>query len=281
MEVLSVPLGRLGNAVFRYLATVIFHIVYNATVMDYRSLKSIEKYIVVTDDTFIEWVEAHLNGHTFTLNEHHTYGFFGYFQHDTIYLKYRKQILEYMRTHPDNLVITDGKIVTRPDFDYVPEFYYAGDLVNTPKEFTKFYDTVVHLRLEDFIQNGSAIHPESIKNILDKIGADSYCVVVNFPNTELELQYIDYLKQRFNIHVESNDIITDFHIMKNAKTLICSCSTISWSAAFFSDTLQKLYMPNYPNIRPHETFRKPIDNTIVYDYRSCSKYELEHFLKNN
>ena len=277
MKVFSaLPLGRLGNVIFRYLAMVLFAIVYDAEIVENDTPN-----VVVNDDSFIEWMSATLEGLSVSLQKDLVYGFVGYFQHDAIYVKYRQQIIEYIRKHPNDKLITDGQTAARPDFDYPVQTYEAGMLLTHPTGIKKTYDTVLHLRLEDFIQNGSVIHPESVKNIMDKVAADSYCVVVNYPKTDLELHYIDYLKKHFKIHIESNDIITDFHIMKNAKTLICSCSTVSWAAAFFSDTLQRLYMPNYPNSRIHETFRKPIDNTIVYDYRSCSKYELEHFLKNN
>jgi FkbM family methyltransferase len=66
--------------------------------------------------------------------------------------------------------------------------------------------------------------------------------------------------------------------MKNAKTLICSLSTISWVASFLSDTIETVYFPNHKNRARHETFCKPIENTIYYDYKICSKIELENFL---
>jgi hypothetical protein len=170
-------------------------------------------------------------------------------------------------------------IVETPDGEHPYGGHPSGILIQNPQNFKKVYDTVVHLRLEDFIDNGSAIHPDSIRQLLESVGAVSYCIVINTPNTELELCYIEYLRSRFNIIIESNNVLTDYHIMRNAKTLICSCSTISWAAAFFSETVQRVYMPNYPDRRPHETFRKPIENTILYEYKTCSKYELEAFLR--
>ena len=67
--------------------------------------------------------------------------------------------------------------------------------------------------------------------------------------------------------------------MKNAKTLICSCSTISWLAAFLSETVETVYFPNNNNNQSHETFKQPIDNTILYEIKKCSLQELENFLK--
>jgi hypothetical protein len=279
MRVLSVPLGRLGNAIFRYLATIIYHIVFDATIIHHTQITDADKYLMVTDEQFIHWMNAHLNGDNLGLDEDKTYGFLGYFQHDAIYLKYRLQIIDYIRKHPTDILTTDGNNGDRDDFTYFHMNYSSGHIVNTPQGFNKYYDTVVHLRLEDFITIGNVIHPHSVKQLLESIGAPSYCLVVNAPNTELELRYIEYLGKHFNLIIESNDVLTDYHIMKNAKTLVCSCSTISWAAAFFSDTVQRVYMPNYPANRPHETFRKPIENTLAYNYKTCSKHELEEFLR--
>jgi hypothetical protein len=69
--------------------------------------------------------------------------------------------------------------------------------------------------------------------------------------------------------------------MKNAKILICSCSTLSWAAAFLSDTIKLVYFPDYKINRTHETFKKPIDNTILYPFTKCSQSELELFLNNS
>jgi hypothetical protein len=281
MRVLSVPIGRLGNTIFRYLATVVFHIVYNAKIINHTDVLPTEPFLKMTDDAFIQWMKSHLTGGDLGMDMSITYGFFGFFQHDAIYLKYRQQIIDYISKNMYDILLTDGKTPERPDFSYLPEQHPSGVLLVPPFGFNKFYDTVVHLRLEDFIDNNLAIHPESIKILLDTIGAKSYCIVMNCPQSEIELQYLNYLKQYFDITVESNDIITDYHIMKNAKTLVCSCSTLSWAAAFFSETVRQVYMPNYYMGRAHETFRKPIENTTLYYYRQCTKVELEAFLARN
>ena len=73
--------------------------------------------------------------------------------------------------------------------------------------------------------------------------------------------------------------MTDFTIMRNAKTLVCSCSTLSWAASFLSETVEKVYMPNYNNPgRIHETYKQPIQNTILYDFENCSKEKLLEIL---
>ena len=72
------------------------------------------------------------------------------------------------------------------------------------------------------------------------------------------------------IHIESNELLIDFNIMKQTKILVCSMSTLSWMAAYFSKILEKCYMPNYIlyGERKNQTFKKPIENTVLYDVKS-------------
>ena len=57
--------------------------------------------------------------------------------------------------------------------------------------------------------------------------------------------------------------MTDYYIMKEAELLICSKSTLSWCAAFFSDKINKCFIPDY-DITPNSTFKRPIENTEMY-----------------
>jgi hypothetical protein len=110
---------------------------------------------------------------------------------------------------------------------------------------------------------------ERICTLLDKnILTDNICIVCKKPTTEFENQYIHQLIQHaknknLNVLLEHNDTITDFYIMKEAEVLICSKSTLSWCAAFFSDKIQKCYLPDYTET-PNSTCKAPIDNTELY-----------------
>ena len=61
--------------------------------------------------------------------------------------------------------------------------------------------------------------------------------------------------------------------MKQAKILICSLSTLAWTAAYLSKNIQQCYMPNY-NFYGHGAqrdamfFHKPIPNTILYNVKT-------------
>jgi hypothetical protein len=156
-------------------------------------------------------------------------------------------------------------------------------LIAAAEKLNKIYEIVFHLRLEDFITLSHVMNPESLSKILDNYKDKQICFVVNKITTKLEEKYIDFFMKRYDIVLESNDVITDYHIMKNAKILCCSCSTLSWIAAFFSVTVELVYFPNYEyshgnEDRYHERFKKPIENTVLYDFDKCSPETLETIL---
>jgi hypothetical protein len=219
----------------------------------------------MSDELFIAWRNSVEQGSIPPL-EHRPYILNGFYQSDTIYIKYLSQIKEYIRSHPYDILRTDNH-----------QLYNSIQLLEAPT--IRIYDTVIHIRLEDFIAHGFVIHPIYFKQLIETAKIKTACIVVNKITNELEQKYINYLKQYCDITVESNDIITDYHIMRNAKTLVCSNSTVSWAAALLSETVTTVYMPNYPVTRVHETFRNPIKNTIQYEYKSCTKEELETFLQ--
>ena len=94
------------------------------------------------------------------------------------------------------------------------------------------------------------------------------CIVCKTPVTEFEISYINYIKDylesiNIKIFIEHNNVLTDYYIMKEAELLICSKSTLSWCAAFFSDKIQKCYLPDYITTA-NSTCKYPIDNTELY-----------------
>jgi len=264
MEVIDIPCGRLGNAMFRYLASTLFCIVYKAVRRTDRYTSNIP-HMHVSDAFFIDW-KNNVEDDFIPPLDNKLYLFNRYYQSDTIYIKYLSEIKEYIRLHPHDKLQTDNH-----------QIYISIQLLEAPN--IRVYDTVMHIRLEDFITYGFVIHPMYFKQLIETAGITKACIVVNIITNELEQKYINYLKQYCDITIESNDIITDYHIMRNAKTLVCSNSTISWAAALLSETVTTVYMPNYPATHVHETFRTPIKNTIQYEIKTCTKEELETFLK--
>jgi len=259
--------GRLGNSIFRLFANIVFCIVY-----DMDSTITNNNYcspnIIINDLYFINFANDILNNRPIkSINKTSTLLFDGYFQHDHIYRFFKPQIIEYIKKNPEIILTTDRN-----------DIYNAIDLVNF-ENYNK-YNIVIHLRLEDFIALSHVINPNVIKIIIDEIVLnypnETICFVLNSPKSDIEEKYINYLTKNLkNYKIESNDVITDFAIMRNSKILVCSCSTLSWAASFLSNTLEKVYFPNYKNPdRIHETFKQPILNTTLYEFDRCSKEKL-------
>jgi hypothetical protein len=150
------------------------------------------------------------------------------------------------------------------------------NIINTPNTFDKIYDIVFHIRLGDKVNLNNTINLEKILNLINNFKDISYnniCIVCDKCTTNYEKNFINSVKKslnkKFNTNVvfESNDILTDFYIMSNCKILVCSMSTLSWAAAFFSKTIEKCYMPKHYTCITNEycDCYYPIDNTELYD----------------
>lgn len=269
MLIVNYDLGRLGNIIFRMFANIVFLIVYDkngSIVYD----KNTQHNLMIDERYFYNWSNKILNNEIPDINISNKLFFYGYYQHDKIYLKYRQEIIDYIKTHPDLLLITDRQDV-----------YNASNLLQF--DLDKRYSFVVHLRLEDFLITEQVISPLSVCNVIDAaIKKNNYdnnqliCFVVNNPEKELEFKYIDYFRSKYNIVVESNDPIKDFNIMKNADLLVCSYSTLSWCAAFLSDTTKDVYIPNYKT-SIGQTFQN-LPNSSLYDIEFCNVDRLNKIL---
>lgn len=253
------PRGRLGNALFRYFAIVLIlqsnpDLIYGGINVYRCGTKAISDNLykdIISNNSFkLENIDNNLS-------------FGGYYQLQE-FSKYRDEIKLFLQNNREHIV-----------YNYPYEEFKIGDIINKPTQLNT-YDIVIHIRLEDFIENGEFISCDNILKLLNNItplffSNNKTAIVMNKPKSSFELNYIENIKTWFNdnnisINIESNDILTDFHIMKEAKKLICSNSTISWCAALLSDNIEICYMPDYEikANRSHQTLKYPIKNTILY-----------------
>lgn len=261
MIVYFVPKGRLGNAIFRYLACALFCIKYNAC----YNITTSHGFTHFHDDDFKTWMNNDIQGVCNTIETPHLL-FSGFYQHAEIYKKYRNELIDYIKYNTDHYILTDGSLAG----DGQLQKFFVRDLLCM--DHVKLYHTVIHIRLSDHVDLQWYIKIEYILLLLEKINlSPNSCIVIQKCKTEFENKYLQdvidfiYKKYGFIIKIESNDVLTDFHIMKNSQILISSTSTISWAAAFFSDTVKKCYFPNYSStIYPYSTCKYPIDNTELY-----------------
>lgn len=271
MKVYDSRLGRLGNALFRYFASTLFCIIYNAE----RIYDPNQSRQFFNDSMFIQWSNFVLENKIPQIVDTN-WEFYGFYQHDKIFIKYKNELIKWMKEHPSDIVYTDGNdpLLNVNNYNYPVQSFKIGDIINNINN--KTYKTVIHLRLEDFINNSAVIHPDCIVDVMSYINDTSYTIVLNKPKNEIEINYVNYLKSKFNIILQTGTILEDFHVMCQAETLVCSSSTLSWIASFLSDTVKTVYFPNKSR-EPHESFNKPIENTYYYDIKLCSKEELERF----
>ena len=262
--------GRLGNAIFRYMASAIMCIITKGQyICKAESENDHKNRLVLSDDIFYKISSMLLNDtQIYNLNNLSNIIMSEFYQHDAIYKKYKSQIIEFIEKNDNHYVITDG--VNAGDKNC--EKYNMSDILNTPISFSKIYKNVLHLRLEDFVTHNLFIPVNRIielfeKNIINP--DDTLCIVCKKITTPFENEYMNTLKyffqvnKKINIVIEHNDTLTDYYIMKEATNLICSKSTMSWAAAFFSTKIQKCYMPNYEE-SINSTCKYPIDNTVLY-----------------
>lgn len=253
------PKGRLGNALFRYFAIVLVlqsnpHLIYGGVNIHNQ------KVMVLGDNLYKDII----SNNNFKLeNKNNNLLFDGFYQLQEL-SNYKDEIKLFLLNNPEHII-----------YNFPYEEFKISDIFNKPTHLN-IYNIVIHIRLEDFIDNGEFISCDNMINLLNKITPffftnNKTAIVVNTPKTSFEINYIKQIKTWFDnnnisINIESNDILTDFHIMKHANKLICSNSTISWCAALLSDNIDICYMPDYKfrKDRSHQTLKYPIKNTILY-----------------
>lgn len=262
MELVFLQNGRLGNAIFRYFAAALLcsKYGYKYNNLSYQPFNYGQYYQITENDIKMILQNKDLKlPQKILLRE--------FYQHD--FIDHRKMIMEYIQKNKNTHTIAsdDGKIIN------------VRDIIDTPSHFNKIYDFVIHIRMGDFIEN---IFPYrviiSLKyyyELFDTIDFNNkkIAIVGETPKTPLEKAYttqlLDYFKKKnLNVTYESNDLLTDFHIVKNAKEVVCCMSTFSWTAVFLSDKVEKCYFPDYPVIDENKwiSMKKPCENIIYYKF---------------
>ena len=278
MKIYGINHGGFGNAVFNKLGTIILHLLFpNLSIESFDTMEEIDKYketaIKISDESFVEIVHMKIDQGIDLLDPTQSYWLNAYCQYDGIYVRYKSQIIEYILAHPQE------KIYTAHDCSFRPII----EILNLQE--TEKYDVLLHLRLGDFIPNGWVIQPECVRSvfsghILANLGIDAkIAIVIDHPKTEVEKKYVDYMLEicpGATVY-DNNDIITDYNLMRNAKHMICSCSTLTWIAVLFGQENQTVSFPNYEHRWIHEQFRQTHDRFTYYDFSRISETDLHAF----
>lgn len=260
--------GRLGNCVFPYVLCILYQHFYG---YDYVTEPQPNE-VQIDDKAYLQFFsskEDNLQLPNISAN----IVFNGYFQHEA-YLKYFKpQLVEFIQYHPLQRMITGWQERVPAEIlikDYLPELSLRED------------DVVIHLRLEDkladTIEHNSAlfvIHPDDYENVLSSLKYKQIYWVMNKPKDPLEHKYIAYLQKRWGGVFQPRSLEEDMCLMRKAKTLVCSRSTLSWICSSFSEGEQVVYMPEAYETWSHETFHDVHPKTFYYSYRKATKQDLQ------
>ena len=223
----------------------------------------VKNTLTITDENFFSMFYKKLENFHVCMDDFFHFGY--------IYLKYKHQILNYIEEHKnEHFIQTDRN-----------QRFLMRDIVNDmPLE--KHYDIAIHIRLGDF--NGRLdfieldYYLELFASLLPQMQDKTICIVYQGSQNATDAHYIERCLQWFRendlpITIESNYLLVDFNIMKQAKILVCSMSTLAWTAAYLSKHIQQCYMPNY-NFFGHGGqrdvmfFHKPIENTVLYNVKT-------------
>ena len=337
------PSGRLGNAIFRYMACAIINTMnpalaytlladfqppnenftyypgldqegydfYNfrtkdipamqneamqqTTIMGYNTLGYFKDTIdldKLTSNIYINKANGHglYKKNTLTITDDNFFAIFykkleyfnvcmdGFFHFGYVYLKYKQQILRYMEEHKNEHFIQTDRNERFLMRDILDDIILSSE---------KQYDIVIHIRLGDFNDRPDFIEVEYylalFASLLPQLLEQRICLVYQPSNCAADAQYIERCLQWFRendipITIESNALLVDFNIMKQAKILICSMSTLSWTAAYLSKHIQQCYMPNYNwqgTKRNSIFFHKPIENTVLYNVKTSPVFMIK------
>ena len=261
--------GRFGNAVFNYLAARLIALLYDAVLIhhdddDIRDMSFTE----FGDDSFIEWMNNYLNtGTLLPINNNIIMN--GYYIHDTIYIKNINILTNYITLHPDE---TFGTFANNKRIST----YYLKDLLGNAPITNYNYNTVIHLRIEDFLTNDRGIHPYSIDNVL-KNCKPPFIFVFKPIETELDNKYINYFKNKYPeaYFYDDNNVINAFNLMRNSKYLVCPSSSLSLAAAILNHTDSTIFIPlnPYPQYN-FITIQYPNTSTKIYEWKCITQQEI-------
>lgn len=256
--------GRFGNAIFRYLACVKvilkckkYNIDLNYVLEENVNYKNINNLKVIKEKEIFDFLDSEIKEKDINILLD------GYFQHDNLYDENKTEIIDYI-----NIYKNIHKIRT----DRGCEYFLKSIIDEIILE--KKYDVVIHLRLSDFNGSEDFIELKHMINLFNSFPLEFFtdkkiAIVSEKLYSQNDINYLnnclDWFKsKKLNITFESNDLITDFNIMKQAKILICSNSTLAWIAVYFSKNIEKCFLPDYNFKDKTTTFKYPIKNTVLY-----------------
>jgi len=274
--------GRFANNLFQYYATRILQKLLNQfkdeTPYEYKykneirpfqpHLESIPEgnWIQVDDALFLELYAKLRNGEYPAVLRGKNVWMFGYYQFDQFIL----DNIEYVR---------DLFSESSPDIinDQFAMNAFAYSVKNSTKKPQK-EDLIVHVRLDDFVQNGAnnnIISHQTMINLINKIKQENHeikkaVIVVDKLRRDFEVFYVTNLirgikLENFTVeYTQGRKMEDDFATMMYATNLVCSNSTFSWWAGLLG-TSEKNWFPDTQGYYQNQQFTRINGNSETYN----------------
>lgn len=263
--------GRLGNCVFPYILCVLYQKEYGHI---YTTTPQSDE-IHIDDKTFLDYFWNPEQGGDVRLPQISANVVFrGYFQHHVLFRQFGKVIRDFLAEYPNQDIHTGCK-----------EHYSSSILIEDylPDKILDDSTLVIHLRMEDkvaeVIEQNSAlfvIHPDDYEPVIKAIPHSQIIWIMNKPKQDIEFKYLAYLQKKYGGTYKPQNIEEDMTLMRKAKKLICSRSSLSWICSAFSTEQQIVAIPEKYENWSHETFQPLHPQTLLYSYRKASKKDLEN-----
>jgi len=251
--------GRFGNIAFQTLAAILIKI-FSGCDIELNSTLLIKPRKKIDDTIFLSWINSDFENNVKSLDINYDYILDGFFQHDTLYRKYMKEIMEYINKNLNQII-----------YDSIDSKYYLKDLIHTPiADYTK-YNTVVHLRIDDYIKYDLVMNPTHLDPVLEKC-EKPILFIHEEPNTEIDRAYLQYFNKHIDTHY-SGHILESYGILRTSKNVVAVNSTFSLLAVLFNTNYNNIYVPINRNNYIHDTLCGP-NNSNKYKYDIINKNDL-------
>jgi uncharacterized protein YeeX (DUF496 family) len=254
-------LGRFGNNLIQFFSAIILQQLLNLQTI--TPLENVKDGMLINEEMYYRSCNLNVNNVLRTLREYYNcsdYTFSklseciilnDYCQRSNHLFEHRGLILR-VKNNEDLVIYTS---------------YQNGDQIREPmfykeeKDRLKFYfkdlfakhiqndmnDIVLHIRLGDFNKKEPLIlNPEFYVEQLKTFKERNVLIIVETPKNELEYRYIDYIIKRSDkeCRVQNTTCYNDWLTIRNARYIINSNSTYSWSASFLNERAEKIVFPD-------------------------------------
>jgi hypothetical protein len=234
--------GRTGNNIFQYLAAKLISIHYGHDYIPINNIpgisdkltqlmldekhfarKELENLVIINEKN----MEIVLSDRIDILKDKDIVCI-GYFQKSHYYIPYRSKLLSEIKSSNDYWIDDKNQIIL------VKNFLYCNHKQPITPD-----DIVLSLRLDDFLhyklaKTTDVLPQQYYLDILEKemINNRILYIVSDKLKQDWENRYVEVF-QKWNPVMVSEDILSDFAIMRDSSLLIHSNSTLCWLASFF------------------------------------------------